>query len=518
MSNPFPFLSFLFFLLSLFSSSLSQSNISGLLIDCGAFSSYTDSNGLRWVPDSSYISTGTPHNLSTPGLFTTFSSLRSFPFPSNSTQSLKFCYVLPAFRGARYLVRTSYFLGGRGPPPVFDQIVDGTFWTAVNTTADYLVGSGSYYEGVFLARGKSMSVCVAGNPSYTKGDPFINSIEFIKLDDSVYNATDFDTKAMALIARNKFGATGTIERYPNDMFNRYWHPFPDKTHAISSTHNITPSSFWNLPPSDIFSTALISSSGKPLSFQWPYQIALPNSTYYIALYFADSLPNSKRNLSVYVNGYEFYDGQIGSDGNVVFTSDWVLNGLTTVTLAPGPRSDLPPLISAGEVFGLFDLHNLTYTRDIISLEAIKQQIDNPPADWRGDPCMPPGYSWSGLTCVDGSRIRVVSLNLSSMGLTGTISPSIANLTALTDISFANNNFSGPIPELGQLKSLKRLHLQNNHLTQSIPQSLGNISTLTELFVQNNNLTGQVPSNLLDNTKLNLRLHPGNQFSPDPQVP
>lgn len=94
---------------------------------------------------------------------------------------------------------------------MFDLIVDGNLWTMVNTTADYAAGSASYYEGVFQARGRSMSVCVAGNPNYTKGDPFISALEFIMLDNSVYNATDFGTKAMGLIARSKFGATGEIE-------------------------------------------------------------------------------------------------------------------------------------------------------------------------------------------------------------------------------------------------------------------------------------------------------------------
>jgi hypothetical protein len=41
---------------------------------------------------------------------------------------------------------------------------------------------------------------------------FISALEFIKLDDSVYSAANFNTKAMGLIARNKFGATGDIER------------------------------------------------------------------------------------------------------------------------------------------------------------------------------------------------------------------------------------------------------------------------------------------------------------------
>ncbi|KAJ1695651.1 hypothetical protein LUZ63_012349 [Rhynchospora breviuscula] len=522
MATPFPFLFLLLF--SLLPSVLSQFSISGVLIDCGVNTSYTDSQGLRWLPDSQFITSGVSKNLSTPGLFTTFSTLRSFPY--NATRPRKFCYSLSSYRdlnssrAKRYLIRTSYFFDGPGLPPVFDLIVDGNLWTMVNTTADYLAGSASYYEVVFPARGKTINVCLAGNPNYTKGDPFISSLEFIMLDDSVYNATDFGKKAMGLIARSKFGASGDTERYPNDRYNRYWQPFPDQIHAKTSTHNITSSAFWNLPPLDVFNTAIVADKGSPLAFQWPQQVSLQRSSYYVALYFADTLPKSSRNLSVYINGYQFYDGAVTSDGVVVFSPEWILSGLTTLTLAPGSGSNLnlPPLINAGEVFGLLDLQNLTITRDVTSLLAIKQQISNPPEDWTGDPCMPPEYPWTGVTCTYVSRIRVVALNLSSMGLTGTISPSIANLTALVNISLAFNNFSSAIPDLGQLNYLTRLDLQDNHLTGSIPQSLGNISTLSELFLQNNNLTGQVPSSLLNNSKLNLRLHPGNNFSPDPPVP
>lgn len=206
---PLPFLFLLLFSL-LPSPALSRFNISGLLIDCGVNTSYTDDRGLRWLPDSQYITSGVSKNLSTLGLQATFSTLRSFPF--NASSPRKFCYNLPSYKGGRYLVRTSYFFDGPGEPPVFDLIVDANLWTMVNTTADYAAGSASYYEGVFQAKGRYMNVCVAGNPNYTKGDPFISALELIMLNDSVYNATDFDTKAMGLIARNKFGAVGDIER------------------------------------------------------------------------------------------------------------------------------------------------------------------------------------------------------------------------------------------------------------------------------------------------------------------
>nr|POE82886.1 hypothetical protein CFP56_28291 [Quercus suber] len=42
---------------------------------------------------------------------------------------------------------------------------------------------------------------------------------------------------------------------------------------------------------------------------------------------------------------------------------------------------------------------------------VKDSLKNPPLGWNGDPCMPRQYSWSGITCSDGPRIRVISLFL-----------------------------------------------------------------------------------------------------------
>ncbi len=113
------------------------------------------------------------------------------------------------------MVRSTYFYGGVNgddtPPPVFDQIVDGTVWGVVNTTEDYLNGMSSYYEGVFLAVGKTMSFCLGAN-SYTRSDPFISGLEFVMLGDSLYNSTDFTKFGLGLVARHSFGHNGTMIR------------------------------------------------------------------------------------------------------------------------------------------------------------------------------------------------------------------------------------------------------------------------------------------------------------------
>nr|CAD1829453.1 unnamed protein product [Ananas comosus var. bracteatus] len=99
----------------------------------------------------------------------------------------------------------------------------------------------------------------------------------------------------------------TRARYPDDRFDRYWHPLTGSMHAVGRTHNITVSEFWNIPPADVFDTAIVADQDRSLVLQWP-SVSLPNSSYYIALYFADTAPNSSRTFNVFINDYSFYSG------------------------------------------------------------------------------------------------------------------------------------------------------------------------------------------------------------------
>ncbi|CAK9137194.1 unnamed protein product [Ilex paraguariensis] len=511
-----PFLSLLF-LLSLLPFSLSQSP-RGVFIDCGTtVRSVID--GREWAPDTGYISTGTPRNLTTPDLVPILSTVRTFPIQGNVFK--KFCYVIPVYRTGKYLVRTMYFYGGvngNPAPPVFDQMIDGTFWSVVNTTEDFVKGMSSYYEGVFVAAGKTMSLCLAAN-TYTDSDPFISALEFVLLENSLYNSTDFGKYGLHLIARHGFGYSGPIIRYPDDQFDRYWEPFGENNPTIMRVRNVSVSGFWNLPPLKVFQTELTVGQAEPMELQWPPN-SISNSTYYIALYFADDRDSSSGNSRVFnitINGVTYYpDMNVTPAGAVVFANQWVLAGLTKITLTPAAGSNIGPLINAGEVFEVLLLGGRTLTRDVIALEKMKNSFQNPPLDWTGDPCLPRQYSWTGVTCSEGPRIRVTALNLTGMGLSGSLSPSIANITALTGMWFGNNSLSGSIPDLSPLKQLAILHLEDNQLSGEIPQSLGNIDSLRELFLQGNNFTGQVPNGLTSKPGLNLRISPGNPFLTPPR--
>ncbi|KAK2966993.1 hypothetical protein RJ640_017711 [Escallonia rubra] len=46
--------------------------------------------------------------------------------------------------------------------------------------------------------------------------------------------------------------------------------------------------------------------------------------------------------------------------------------------------------------------------EVIGLEKLNKSFQNPPLDWNGDPCLPRQYSWTGVTCSEGSRLGTSS--------------------------------------------------------------------------------------------------------------
>lgn len=125
-------------------------------------------------------------------------------------------------------------------------------------------------------------------------------------------------------------------------------------------------------------------------------------------------------------------------------------------------------------------------------------------------------NWQGITC--GLRHkRVIVLNISSLHLVGTLSPSVGNLSFLQEINLQGNSFYGIIPpEVGRLFRLRNLRLANNsfqeqlpanltgcknlqiidlrgnHLSERIPDELGTLSSLYALSLSRNNFTGYIP--------------------------
>lgn len=112
-----------------------------------------------------------------------------------------------------------------------------------------------------------------------------------------------------------------------------------------------------------------------------------------------------------------------------------------------------------------------------------------------DPC-----SWTKITCSPENLVTEIAIP--SQNLSGTLSPSIGNLTNLEIVLMQNNMITGPIPpEIGKLSKLKTLYLSNNYFNGEIPKSIGNLKSLEYLRLNNNSLVGAFPLLLANITTL-----------------
>ncbi|XP_038718964.1 putative receptor-like protein kinase At3g47110 isoform X2 [Tripterygium wilfordii] len=110
-------------------------------------------------------------------------------------------------------------------------------------------------------------------------------------------------------------------------------------------------------------------------------------------------------------------------------------------------------------------------------------------------------NWVGVTC-SSSDGRIILLNLASLGLAGSVAPSIGNLTYLTEINLANNSFHGEIPqEMGRLLHLEKVNMSHNNLGGNIPANLTHCTELREFDMMFNELVGQIPDQLSTLSKL-----------------
>ena len=82
-----------------------------------------------------------------------------------------------------------------------------------------------------------------------------------------------------------------------------------------------------------------------------------------------------------------------------------------------------------------------------------------------------------------------------------IPTSLRDLTMLTSLDFASNEFDGTIPDLSRLWRLTTLSLRNNQLSGPIPAWLGQLSNLEHLYLGANQLSGDFPAELGSLTKL-----------------
>lgn len=129
------------------------------------------------------------------------------------------------------------------------------------------------------------------------------------------------------------------------------------------------------------------------------------------------------------------------------------------------------------------------------------------ANWsdKTKPCIGDVTNWNGVLCAKGS---IWGLQLERMGLTGKLDTnSLENLSELRTLSFKNNNFDGPMPEIKKLRSLRSIYLSNNHFSGEIPgNAFEGMLKLKKVYLAQNDFNGAIPSSLVTLPKLlDLRL-------------
>ncbi|TQD88565.1 hypothetical protein C1H46_025884 [Malus baccata] len=121
-------------------------------------------------------------------------------------------------------------------------------------------------------------------------------------------------------------------------------------------------------------------------------------------------------------------------------------------------------------------------------------------------------NWVGVTC--GARhLRVTTLNLSYMGLTGTIPSHLGNLSFLVQLEFRNNSFGGTLPpELSNLRRLKLISFEFNDFEGTIPSWFGLLSKLQTFNLYGNQFSGSIPNAIFNLSALQVLNLRSNQLS------
>ncbi|CAN6279191.1 unnamed protein product [Urochloa humidicola] len=135
------------------------------------------------------------------------------------------------------------------------------------------------------------------------------------------------------------------------------------------------------------------------------------------------------------------------------------------------------------------------TTDMLTLYHFKHTITDPRGSLISWNKTTPFCSWNGLICSSRYPGRVVSVDLSGLGLVGQLSPSLGNLTFIVQFNLSSNSFFGPLPHLSYLPELLLLDLSKNSFDGEVPSSLTNLSNLKVVNLSGNKLVGPIPKEI-----------------------
>ncbi|XP_065632094.1 LRR receptor-like serine/threonine-protein kinase IOS1 isoform X2 [Quercus suber] len=444
-------------------------------IDCGlaANSSYSEpTTGIIYISDATYIDTGVSKSIPLEfkdGLQQQAWTLRSFP------QGIRNCYSINNItQGAKYIIRASFFYGnydGQGNLPQFDLHLGPNLWDTIKIEN---ISLSVIKELIHVPSLNHIQVCLVNTGL---GTPFISALELRPINSSLYVT---NVGSLSLVLRSDLGSE-TGYRYKDDVYDRYWSRLNfNDWKAVSTSLTVNSerhNAYW--VPSVVMSTA-----ATPINESAPMEFYVPptdtNSEFYVYMHFAEVVKlraNESRSFNITLNGELWYDEPISPRyllTDTVYSTTALTGGKYVFSILKTGNSTLPPIINAIEIYTVKDLpQSETDQQDAGAITNLKSTY-GVERNWHGDPCAPQAYSWEGLNCSyeDYNSPRIISLNLSSSGLTGEISVDISNLVMLQYLDLSNNSLTGSVPEfLTQLKYLRVLNLKQNQLNGSIPAKL-----------------------------------------------
>ncbi|XP_028202262.1 LRR receptor-like serine/threonine-protein kinase IOS1 isoform X3 [Glycine soja] len=433
--------------------------------------------GLNYTSDANFINTGVSRTI-VPELRDQFQryvwNLRSFP------EGKRNCYKINITRGSKYLIGASFLYGnydGLNMLPQFDLLLGANRWDTVKIKN---ASVGRYFEIIYVPSLDYVHICMVDTG---RGTPFISAIELRSLRNDIYE-TRFGS--LEKYTRRDLGSNEDY-RYHYDVYDRFWsyddvdtwYDNVDKWKQLNfpiDADSLVQNEYQ--PPAVVMSTAVTPANvSAPLVISWkPYD---PKESFYVYMHFTEIqvlAKNQTREFNITLNGKLWYENESPRYHSVFtrYTPKGISGKLINFSFVMTETSTLPPIINAIEIYRVKEFPQPdTYQGDVDAITTIKS-VYGVTRDWQGDPCSPKDYLWEGLNCtypvVDSPRI--ITLNLSSSGLSGKIDPSILNLTMLEKLDLSNNSLNGEVPDfLSQLQYLKILNLENNNLSGSIPSTL-----------------------------------------------
>ncbi|CAA7034837.1 unnamed protein product [Microthlaspi erraticum] len=382
-------------------------------------------------------------------------NLRSFPKGERN------CYNIKVKPDTKYLIRATFVYGnydGLNAVPSFDLYLGPNMWTRVVHAND------TNKEVIHVTAGSQslLQICLVNTRT---GTPFINVLELRPLDPKAYGNPSGSLKNLF---RWYLGPSEVPKiRYPDDVYDRLWYPrkFPEKLWMPVATHlRVNTNNMYN-PPEIVMMTAatLLNANATTLDVDWILEP--PTAQCYPYTYFSELQTlgeNDTREFSVFLNGALVY-GPLTPEplrANTVFIAlpKQCTDGKCVLQITKTSRSTLPPVLSAVEVYTVMDNPQLgTNGSDVTGITDVQRTYDLTRLSWQGDPCVPKQFLWEGLTCNHSDNSTpptIISLDLSSSGLSGVIPEVIQKLPHLQQLDLSNNSLGGAVPEfLANMNSL-----------------------------------------------------------------